>query len=258
MAPRGKAAPWPRPLPLKPRPLCTPRARSGLASSVTPSSRAGAPWRRRADMAAGSVWKGLVGLGLFALAHAAFSAAQRESPPGGRPGAPAPPHGRRGAVRAGAGPGRHHHRPQPRLRRRGRPCPWARAARRAGGSGITAGLAPCGRRSGREGRGKRRVGRGSCRPPGHGFSRASAASLPPGPTAPRLPGCLGQRRPSCPERLTLVSAAVPLGGCVAGLFVCMHGVFDACACFCFVDRSYMRLTEKEDETLPIDVSFCNV
>lgn len=24
---------------------------------------------------------------------------------------------------------------------------------------------------------------------------------------------------------------------------------------CFVDRSYMRLTEKEDETLPIDVSW---
>lgn len=44
-------------------------------------------------MAAGSVWKGLVGLGLFALAHAAFSAAQRESPPWGRPGAPTPPHG---------------------------------------------------------------------------------------------------------------------------------------------------------------------
>lgn len=31
-------------------------------------------------------------------------------------------------------------------------------------------------------------------------------------------------------------------------------VFDARVCFCFVDRSYMRLTEKEDETLPIDVS----
>ncbi|RMC08166.1 hypothetical protein DUI87_15200 [Hirundo rustica rustica] len=30
-------------------------------------------------MAAGSVWKGLVGLGLFALAHAAFSAAQHRS-----------------------------------------------------------------------------------------------------------------------------------------------------------------------------------
>ncbi|NWQ84562.1 MMGT1 protein, partial [Columbina picui] len=30
-------------------------------------------------MAAGSVWKGLVGLGLFALAHAAFSAAQRDN-----------------------------------------------------------------------------------------------------------------------------------------------------------------------------------
>lgn len=29
-------------------------------------------------MAAASLWKGLVGLGLFALAHAAFSAAQRE------------------------------------------------------------------------------------------------------------------------------------------------------------------------------------
>lgn len=29
-------------------------------------------------MAAASLWKGLVGVGLFALAHAAFSAAQRE------------------------------------------------------------------------------------------------------------------------------------------------------------------------------------
>ncbi|XP_059714955.1 ER membrane protein complex subunit 5 isoform X1 [Haemorhous mexicanus] len=56
-----------------------PRVRSAPAPSVTPSSRAGAPWRRRAAMAAGSVWKGLVGLGLFALAHAAFSAAQHRS-----------------------------------------------------------------------------------------------------------------------------------------------------------------------------------
>ncbi|XP_063279049.1 ER membrane protein complex subunit 5 [Prinia subflava] len=81
MAPRGKAAAWPRPLPLRPRPLHTRtiRARSCPAPLVTPSSRAGAPWRRRAAMAAGSVWKGLVGLGLFALAHAAFSAAQHRS-----------------------------------------------------------------------------------------------------------------------------------------------------------------------------------
>lgn len=34
-------------------------------------------------MAAASLWKGLVGLGLFALAHAAFSAAQREWGGGG-------------------------------------------------------------------------------------------------------------------------------------------------------------------------------
>uniref|UniRef100_A0A8C9N6Z1 Membrane magnesium transporter 1 n=1 Tax=Serinus canaria TaxID=9135 RepID=A0A8C9N6Z1_SERCA len=49
------------------------------------------------------------------------------------------------------------------------------------------------------------------------------------------------------------SAAVFLGVRVAGLFVCVQRVFDACLCFCFVDRSYMRLTEKEDETLPIDI-----
>lgn len=82
-------------------------------------------------MAAGSVWKGLVGLGLFALAHAAFSAAQRKSPPGGRSGAPASPHGRRRVPGAGAGSGQHHHRPEARARRRGRPCPWGRAAGRA-------------------------------------------------------------------------------------------------------------------------------
>ncbi|XP_064319016.1 ER membrane protein complex subunit 5 [Phalacrocorax carbo] len=65
------------------------RARGGTAPFVTPSAGAGgrrAPLAAAAAaaggaaaMAAASVWKGLVGLGLFALAHAAFSAAQHRS-----------------------------------------------------------------------------------------------------------------------------------------------------------------------------------
>ncbi|XP_065499389.1 ER membrane protein complex subunit 5 [Caloenas nicobarica] len=79
--PRGKAAPRPRPRRASHAP---PRAPPGTAPCVTPSASAGG--RRRAPLAAGraamaaaSVWKGLVGLGLFALAHAAFSAAQHRS-----------------------------------------------------------------------------------------------------------------------------------------------------------------------------------
>lgn len=76
--PRGKVVPQSRPL-ADHAPL---RARPGTAPFVTPSASAGgrrAPLAAgRVAMAAGSVWKGLVGLGLFALAHAAFSAAQRE------------------------------------------------------------------------------------------------------------------------------------------------------------------------------------
>uniref|UniRef100_A0A8C4U2A5 Membrane magnesium transporter 1 n=1 Tax=Falco tinnunculus TaxID=100819 RepID=A0A8C4U2A5_FALTI len=60
------------------------RARPGPAlarDAIT--GRRGAPLaaagRAAATMAAASVWKGLVGLGLFALAHAAFSAAQHRS-----------------------------------------------------------------------------------------------------------------------------------------------------------------------------------
>ncbi|XP_072732754.1 ER membrane protein complex subunit 5 [Ciconia boyciana] len=63
-----------------------PLARRGSAPFVTPSAGAGgrraplaAAGRAAATMAAASVWKGLVGLGLFALAHAAFSAAQHRS-----------------------------------------------------------------------------------------------------------------------------------------------------------------------------------
>ncbi|XP_029852745.1 ER membrane protein complex subunit 5 [Aquila chrysaetos chrysaetos] len=92
--PRGKAAARPRPLPRKATPPYGDKPRplhgSGLAPPhlVTPS--AGAAGRRAplaaagraaaaTTMAAASVWKGLVGLGLFALAHAAFSAAQHRS-----------------------------------------------------------------------------------------------------------------------------------------------------------------------------------
>ncbi|XP_064933673.1 ER membrane protein complex subunit 5 [Columba livia] len=77
--PRGKVVPQSRPL-ADHAPL---RARPGTAPFVTPSASAGgrrAPLAAgRVAMAAGSVWKGLVGLGLFALAHAAFSAAQHRS-----------------------------------------------------------------------------------------------------------------------------------------------------------------------------------
>ncbi|XP_074962886.1 LOW QUALITY PROTEIN: ER membrane protein complex subunit 5 [Phalacrocorax aristotelis] len=82
--PRGKAAARPRPCRASHAPS---RARGGTAPFVTPSAGAGgrrAPLAAAAAggaaaMAAASVWKGLVGLGLFALAHAAFSAAQHRS-----------------------------------------------------------------------------------------------------------------------------------------------------------------------------------
>lgn len=224
-------------------------------------------------MAAGSVWKGLVGLGLFALAHAAFSAAQRESPPGERPGAPAPPRGPRGAPGAGAGPGRHHHRPEARARRRGRPCPWGRAAGRAEPPEGARGSARAGLRGeptplGERGARPAAAGKGGENGGWEGGAAPAGSRLQPGlcrPAPSRLsaggPAALrGSGTGGCPGRVRLPrgSAAVSLGVRVAGLFVGVHRVFDACLCFCFVDRSYMRLTEKEDETLPIDVSFCTV
>lgn len=80
--------------------------------------------------------------------------------------------------------------------------------------------------------------------------RSPAARAGPAVPAGAGPGAARPTRP-CSESP---------GGCVAPAFVCLCGGFDACVCFCFVDRSYMRLTEKEDETLPIDVSltFCKV
>lgn len=129
---------------------------------------------------------------------------------------------------------------------------------------------------GREG--KTKGGKGELLPSGSrfqpGFCRP-AASRPRGPPPSRLPGAgpavlrsggASQRhrgRASCPGRVgadtCLCSRNAFLWGfCVAGLIICIFRVFDARLCFCFVDRSYMRLTEKEDETLPIDVSFCDV
>lgn len=128
-------------------------------------------------MAAGSVWKGLVGLGLFALAHAAFSAAQRESRPAGQGGAggtgtPARP---AGSCRGG---GRQHHRPQPPVRRRGRPCPWA--AGRAAVPGAARGSQRPGTEGERGGKGElppagSRLQPGSCRP----AASVPTARLPP-------------------------------------------------------------------------------
>lgn len=175
--------------PLQPR---APQARPGPAPSMTPSPRAGAPWRRRAAMAAGSVWKGLVGLGLFALAHAAFSAAQRESPAGGHAGAPPPLRGRWAAP--GAGPGRHHHRPEARARRRGRPCPWGP---RCGGSRGSGGSAATGKgresKGGKGGAAARRVAASARLVPCPGpaelpAARGSASRARSLPGAPQLPG----------------------------------------------------------------------
>ncbi|KAM6056856.1 ER membrane protein complex subunit 5 [Theristicus caerulescens] len=62
-------------VPFCPAPSVTPSAGAGERRAPLAAAAAG----RAAAMAAASVWKGLVGLGLFALAHAAFSAAQHRS-----------------------------------------------------------------------------------------------------------------------------------------------------------------------------------
>lgn len=129
-------------------------------------------------MAAGSVWKGLVGLGLFALAHAAFSAAQREWAGGGpgwrrrlkgvveRGGPAGAVTAAGGAPGAGAGPRRHH-----------RHQPWG-------------GLALAGReRSGRSG-GSARDGRAD-------EAAGSRVRSPPAPSAPPFPGCPGRSGRGC-------------------------------------------------------------
>lgn len=142
---------------------------------------------------------------------------------------------------------------------------------RAAGRAEVPGGAP--QQSGREG--KTKGGKGELLPSGSrfqpGFCRPSA-SRPRGPPPSRLPGAA----PAVLRSLTAAPGPGQLPGegradtclcsrntffwgfCFAGLIICIFRVFDACVCFCFLDRSYMRLTEKEDETLPIDVSFCNV